>query len=431
MNRPIRLDSLDSLSDSTLIRQLETIRGRERKVLAAVLRHLTEIERRRLYLPRGYSSLFEFCTQHLKYSRSAAGRRIASARTIARFSSLEGYLLSGEINLYSLSLVSGILTVDNLERVVRGIRNRPTREVEALVAGFRPGRVLKDRVRAVSVMVPASGEERDNSRGAVRGDVRSCAPGPAGNNGPAGADPGTGASANPPGGPAPAPPGTVSTPGAGSDFSVPGSGRGLFDTSTPGTASGAPHGDGFERVRISRKYKFEFAVDGGFMYKFERLKSLLSGRYPEGMTFEELFLLLMDEYIDRHSPEGKAARREKRRTGKRSKEEASEDRAAVRQAAVPGGGAARPEGWTAVKRRIPARVRDEVYLRDGGRCTFRGSDGRRCNSTWDLQIDHIVPFALGGDDSPANLRLLCGKHNRLEAERVFGSRRMERFRKKE
>jgi 5-methylcytosine-specific restriction endonuclease McrA len=63
-----------------------------------------------------------------------------------------------------------------------------------------------------------------------------------------------------------------------------------------------------------------------------------------------------------------------------------------------------------------------VFLRDGGRCTFTGTNGRRCNSTWDLQIDHIIPFALGGDDSPGNLRLLCGKHNRLEAERRFGKR---------
>ncbi len=79
MNRSIRLDSLGTLSDNSLVRQLEYLRGRERKVLVAVLRHLVEMERRRLYLPRGYSSLFEFCTQHLKYSRSAAGRRIATS----------------------------------------------------------------------------------------------------------------------------------------------------------------------------------------------------------------------------------------------------------------------------------------------------------------------------------------------------------------
>ena len=129
MNRSIRLDSLGTISDNMLIRQIESLREKERKVLAGVLRHLIELERRRLYLPRGYSSLFEFCTQHLKYSRSAAGRRIASARTLAKFPSLEGYLLNGEINLYSLSLVSGFLTEENIKRVIPGIRKRSTREV--------------------------------------------------------------------------------------------------------------------------------------------------------------------------------------------------------------------------------------------------------------------------------------------------------------
>ena len=45
----------------------------------------------------------------------------------------------------------------------------------------------------------------------------------------------------------------------------------------------------------------------------------------------------------------------------------------------------------------------------------------------DLQVDHIVPFARGGDNSPSNLRLLCGKHNRLEAERVYGKKHMEQY----
>ncbi|MCK4549155.1 MAG: HNH endonuclease, partial [Candidatus Krumholzibacteria bacterium] len=40
---------------------------------------------------------------------------------------------------------------------------------------------------------------------------------------------------------------------------------------------------------------------------------------------------------------------------------------------------------------------------------------------------HKVPFARGGDNSPSNLRLLCGKHNRLEAERAYGKKHMERY----
>jgi hypothetical protein len=68
-------DSLKRLSDSNLLERLEKIRGTERAVQHRVVLCLAEVERRKLYLPRGYGSLFEFCTDYLKYSRSSAARR--------------------------------------------------------------------------------------------------------------------------------------------------------------------------------------------------------------------------------------------------------------------------------------------------------------------------------------------------------------------
>ena len=38
-----------------------------------------------------------------------------------------------------------------------------------------------------------------------------------------------------------------------------------------------------------------------------------------------------------------------------------------------------------------------------------------------VQVDHLRPFAAGGDHDPSNLRLLCAAHNRRAAEKVFGS----------
>jgi 5-methylcytosine-specific restriction endonuclease McrA len=54
-----------------------------------------------------------------------------------------------------------------------------------------------------------------------------------------------------------------------------------------------------------------------------------------------------------------------------------------------------------------------------------GANDKRCNSTWGLQIDHIEPFARGGRNTTNNLRLLCGKHNRFAAEKVYGKGFME------
>ncbi|MCC6649683.1 MAG: HNH endonuclease [Candidatus Eisenbacteria bacterium] len=77
-------------------------------------------------------------------------------------------------------------------------------------------------------------------------------------------------------------------------------------------------------------------------------------------------------------------------------------------------------------RDIPDSLLREVYVRDGGCCTFTGPNGHRCGSRRKLEVDHKTPVALGGATTLDNLRLLCRAHNRFEAERVFGKEHMQR-----
>ena len=71
-------------------------------------------------------------------------------------------------------------------------------------------------------------------------------------------------------------------------------------------------------------------------------------------------------------------------------------------------------------RYISRKVREEVRARDGYCCTYVGSNGRRCGSRWDLEIDHIVPYCLGGGIEPGNLRLMCRAHNSYRVSQWFG-----------
>jgi len=71
-------------------------------------------------------------------------------------------------------------------------------------------------------------------------------------------------------------------------------------------------------------------------------------------------------------------------------------------------------------RHIPAAVRRAVWKRDGGRCTFVGDHGHRCEARRGLEFDHIDPVGRGGEPTIARVRLLCRAHNQLEAERVYG-----------
>lgn len=51
-------------------------------------------------------------------------------------------------------------------------------------------------------------------------------------------------------------------------------------------------------------------------------------------------------------------------------------------------------------------------------CEFVNAEtGIRCGSSYQLQMDHVVPFAVGGSSSLDNLRALCRTHNVLMAER--------------
>ncbi|MFL5320235.1 MAG: HNH endonuclease [Myxococcaceae bacterium] len=79
------------------------------------------------------------------------------------------------------------------------------------------------------------------------------------------------------------------------------------------------------------------------------------------------------------------------------------------------------------KREPSAEVIRAVYARDEGRCAFVGLKGHRCNSRHQLQLDHWRPWALGGEATLANSRLLCRRHNIFCAIQVFGEERMRRY----
>ena len=117
-------------------------------------------------------------------------------------------------------------------------------------------------------------------------------------------------------------------------------------------------------------------------------KALMASKYPQGQTLEGVFEELLTCYLKMRRPKTRAAEAK------------------------------------ATRRRIGKPVRDQVFLRDGGSCSFVSAAGRRCGSTHALQIDHVRPWAMGGSSELDNLRLLCGRHNRHRARQSFGATRV-------
>ncbi len=71
----------------------------------------------------------------------------------------------------------------------------------------------------------------------------------------------------------------------------------------------------------------------------------------------------------------------------------------------------------AESRRPSAEVERQVWARDQGTCCFTVDD-RRCSATQHLEIDHVIPWALGGETKLGNLRLLCRAHNRYLGSKI-------------
>ena len=145
-----------------------------------------------------------------------------------------------------------------------------------------------------------------------------------------------------------------------------------------------------------------FQASEEFTEKLKQAKKLLSGKFPAGVSLEEVLGECIDVFLDKKCP----VRKDKRRRAKAAK--------VKKPAALP----SKPKETT---RNIPTAIRDEVYIRDGGKCTYKAPDGTRCCSEHDLEVHHEVPFAVCKSHELENLRLLCRQHNSLLANRDFGA----------
>ncbi|MBT9554658.1 MAG: HNH endonuclease [Myxococcales bacterium] len=60
-------------------------------------------------------------------------------------------------------------------------------------------------------------------------------------------------------------------------------------------------------------------------------------------------------------------------------------------------------------------MKRDVYDRDDGCCSFVGQGGHVCGSRYAVQLHHRIAWAHGGSNTPENLTLHCGPHNREPA----------------
>ena len=428
--------TVSALSDDRLLERTKELSRIEHHLEVVVIDHLREIHKRRLYLRRGFSSLFDYAVRELGYSDAAAWRRIKAMRLCADVDGVRERLQNGSMTLNAAAQLQHAF--DRQERKQeRAARSAPGRTGFGAAAQSQEGSAL-----------PRSAERKPPAQAPVQ----------------------------------------VLDSEARRELVEQASGKSsrevmqLLAEVDPELAAPA------DRVRPlgGGRWELKAVIDDECRRGLERLKGLLSHVDPH-LTMGQLMGRLVREGLDRHDParppRGRRAAPAKgaaqtsapktqaastRGAAPAAKQEAGADRAdssaakvSAQAAAQPGDEAADRPDTSAVKpavkpgadttsapktrrldrqaatagvaqpappartetsaaktggatgRAIPAAVKREVWRRDRGRCRYVDrTSGRRCGSQHLLQIDHVVPYARGGAAEPNNLRLLCAAHHR-------------------
>ena len=403
--RPPITSTVGALSDRELLRETRNLVRHERHLQGAVIDHLAEIEARGLYLQRGFSSLFDYAVRELGYSDAAAARRIGAMRLCTDQPDAREGLRDGSLTLSAAAELQWAFdrqrrrgSISGTAAIAPAGSAAPDSAPAVPLAPAEPPPLVLDAVGRQKLVEEAAGKSARQVR------------------------------------------------------------RMLVDLDpelAPPADRVRPLGDG--------RYELKATIDAECQQGLEQLRGLLSHVDPR-MTMGQLVGRLVREALDRHDPSRppRRARSGSRpadakanapRTPTPESQPAVERRAAstTNDAAIPAGAAptparavrpiptsappppstqeetarraasgAKPTGAAtpaakscASGRAISAGVRRQVWQRDGGRCSYVDPQtGRRCNSTHLIEIDHIVPHALGGGADPGNLRLLCGAHHR-------------------
>ncbi len=149
--------TLSHLSDGELVAAVARLAQDERDATASLVAHLAELYGRRLHERAGYSSLFTYCTDVLRFSDGEAYDRMRAAKVVHRYPVVLRLLSSGQVNLTTIRLLAPHLTRKNHEELFAAASRMRKRQVQELVARRFPKpdvpfsvRKLPDRYVAVA-----------------------------------------------------------------------------------------------------------------------------------------------------------------------------------------------------------------------------------------------------------------------------------------
>ncbi len=347
--------SLDHLAQSVLHRDSLVFHRNESDAMAMAIAHVGEIDARRSYRDEGYPSILAFCEHVYDMSEPAALKRIRVARLAREFPALFEALASRKLSLSCVILLSPYLNAGNANELIAAAAHAPKSELGQLIVKWFPKQDVPAKLEAVAGPPPMLGDQL--SPGRVESAV------------------GAGEELSP---------GTVGDANADQP-----SAQTTATTPDDQLCSQAAQTAG-PRTKLSPlsadRFALQLTVSRCTHDKLRYAQELLSHQLPSG-DLAEVFDRALDALI---------VQLEKRKFAATSRPARADRRA------------------TQSPRHIPAHVKREVWVRDGGQCTFVSEAGHRCCTRELLEFDHIEEVARGG-------RATSGRGARAQCARVRAS----------
>ena len=147
--------NLNSLSDEALHKNTMRAAANEKAATLILLEYLAEVENRRLYAIKSYSSLWEYIHKALGYSEWQASDRVNAVRLIAKVPEVKKELLEGNLSLTTISMLSSHIKREKCEpsktkELLKAILGKSTRETECVLASETTLTAKPDQIHAIS-----------------------------------------------------------------------------------------------------------------------------------------------------------------------------------------------------------------------------------------------------------------------------------------
>ncbi|MCC7383083.1 MAG: hypothetical protein IT384_14690 [Deltaproteobacteria bacterium] len=401
---------LTDLDDDTLLLGLRRTTGESSRILAVLLAHIAEVDKRRLYLDAACSSMHAYCVQVLNFSEGGAYKRIHAARAARSHPVIFELVADGSLHLTAVTLLAPHLTAANHRELLDKAKRRSKRQIEEMIAALAPKPDLPPVIRKLPQPAPEPAPPATSS------DLFAPAAAPAANSAASVSNPASSG-----------PPGDVQNP--------PDLRRDQPQTSV----------DSHRLAPLSpERFKVQFTASRELCDKIRLAQDLLRHQIP-GADLAEVcdraFTVLLDQLMRKKF----GLKAEATRPAKAEVQQDASSRSApkspsssstvqhppsARRPPAQAGVSAHSEGNPRPSRHIPRAIRRAVLERDGLQCTFVDESGRRCNERACLEFQHDQAFAKFGKHEIDTIRLVCKWHNQHLANMEFGFEFMEAKRRR-